>query len=136
VGIDAQLDPITNAKWQQIAQQGGKWEGLIMGGTLANPDVAASLATRYIGGGMFYTQMLVPGDFVKAVQNAITTPDFEAKQKYTHEAMKLMIDKYCLQIVLVCAPFTVASKPFLHNHGVYDTPNTGLWTPEDAWFEQ
>ena len=96
------MDPSETGRYDQIALQGGKWEGLIDNAVSPDPDVAAALAVRYSGGGKYYTQMLVPDDYVKAIKNAITAPDFETKQKWTQEAMKLMIDKYCLQIVLLC----------------------------------
>jgi ABC-type transport system substrate-binding protein len=135
VGIDAQLDTVTNARWNQIALGGGKWEGLMMGGLLANPDVTGALLSRY-SGGRYYTSMLVPDDYLKAIQNAINAPDFETKQKWTQEVMKLMIDKYCLHIILCCLPFNAVSQPYLHNHGFYETPNTAWWTPEEAWLEK
>ena len=47
VGIDAELDPMQRARWNQLAIQGGKWEGLMWAGVSPNPDVAAVLATRY-----------------------------------------------------------------------------------------
>lgn len=31
VGIDADLDPATSARWNEVALAGGKWEGLLMG---------------------------------------------------------------------------------------------------------
>ena len=77
--------------------------------------------------------MLVPDDYLKAIQNAITAPDFEIKQKWIQEVMKLMIDKYCLQIVLFCPSDFAVSQTRLHNHGFYETPNTAWWTPEEAW---
>jgi ABC-type transport system substrate-binding protein len=135
VGIDAELDPVQRARWYQLAIQGGKWEGLIWAGVSPNPDVSAALATRYAGGGT-YTQMLVPPDYSKAIQNTITAPDFEAKQKYTQEAMKLMFDKYALLIVFCSQPEIGANQTYLRNHGFYATPNTAWWTPEDAWLDR
>jgi hypothetical protein len=58
-------------------------EGMIQGGVTGNPDVAGTLASRYIGGGRYYTQMLAPEKYMKAVENAITAPDFKTKQKWT-----------------------------------------------------
>jgi len=136
VGIDAELDPAQKGRYDQTAVQGGKWEGLIHGNFWSNPDVTATVAQQYTGGGKYFTQMLVPEDYVKAIQNAVTASDFEIKQKYTQEAMKLMIDKHCLQIVLYCPWDFAISKASLHNHGFLSTPNTAWWTPEDAWLER
>jgi hypothetical protein len=90
---------------------------------------------RYAGTGS-YMQMAFPEEYLKAVRNAITAPDFETKQKWTQEAIKLMIDKYCLQIMIFFPPEFAVSQKYLHDHGVYETPNTIAWTPEDAWLEK
>ncbi len=136
IGIDAQLDPVQTARLAQITSQGGKWEGMVPGPVSPNPDIAAALAARLNGGGIFYTQMLLPDDYRTAINKAITAPNFAEKQKWTREVMKLMIDKYCLQITLHVSNEFAANKPVLHNHGFLGSPNTGWWTPEDAWIEQ
>jgi peptide/nickel transport system substrate-binding protein len=136
VGIEADLDPALSARYDQIAFRGGKWEGFIIDSMSANPDLAGALSQRYVGGGTYFASMLAPDDYVKAVQNAVVARDFESKQKWTYEAMKLMIDTYCLQTVLFCRPVFATAKASLQNHGIYETPNTGLWRPEDAWLER
>ena len=136
IGIDAELDPAQKARYDQISVQGGKWEGLLMNALSPNPDVAAALAARYSGGGKFFSQMLIPDDYAKAIQNAVTAPDFETKQKWTQEVMKVMIDKHALQIVLLCRKDFAVSQPYLHNHGFNETPANALWTPGDAWLER
>ena len=91
---------------------------------------------RYSGGGSNYTQMLLPDDYLKAIQNAIMAPDFETKQRWAQEVMKLITDKYCLQIMLYCPMEYGVSKAYVRNSGIHGTPNNGLWTPEDAWLER
>ena len=117
---------------------GGKWEGLVQDApTTATSDVAAPLAQMYCGGGKYYTQMLVPADYVKAIQDAITAPSFNAKQKSVQEAMKLMIDKYCLQIILSSQLLaTTVSQAHVHNVGIYETSAAGTWAPESAWLDR
>lgn len=136
VGIDAELVPITSPAWMPIALGGGTWEGMLQGGVTGNPDVAGTLASRYIGGGRYYTQMMVPEDYVKAVKNAIAAPDFKTKQKWTHTAMKLSIDKYSMRTVFCSRPEFGAGGKKVHNHGFLGTPNTAWWTPEDTWIEK
>ena len=135
VGIDVELDPATTARHTQISLGGAKWEGLVHQGVMPNTDTAGLLATRFRGGGKF-VMMLVPDDYAKTIQDAIAAPDFKTKQKYTWEAMKLMIDKYCLMIGLWSWSDCAVSKSYLHNHGFMDTPNTAWWTPEEAWLEK
>jgi peptide/nickel transport system substrate-binding protein len=135
VGIDAELDPVQTGRYDQIAFQGGKWDGLLCDAVSPNPDLAAALAQSYSGGGKYFTQMLVPDDYSLAIQKAITASDFKTKQKWTQEALKLMVDKYRLQVILLARRDFAISRSALHNHGIAETPNTGQWTPEDAWVE-
>jgi peptide/nickel transport system substrate-binding protein len=135
VGIDTELDPIQSGKYDQLALQGGRWDGLLVNMVSPNPDVTAALAQIYSGGGKNFTQMLVPDDYVSAIQKAISASDFKTKQKWTQEALKLMADKYRLQIFLLARRDFAVSRPALHNHGIAETPSTGQWTPEDAWVE-
>ena len=136
VGIQAELDPAQTARYNQISSQGANWEGLVVDALKPNPDVTAALAQQYIGGGKTFVSMAVPGDYLNAIQKAITAPDFKAKQKWTREALKLMADKHCLQIMLLCRIESAASQKYLHNHGFNGTPNTAWWTPEEAWLEK
>ncbi len=136
IGIEAELEPVTSPKWTQIALTGGKWDGMIQGGVTGNPDVAGTLAARYILGGRYYSQMAIPEEYKKAVENAITAPDFKTKEKWTKTALKLEIDKYCIRTVFVSRPDFAVGKKTLHNHGFFATPNTAWWTPEEAWIEK
>ena len=137
VGIDAELEPMTPGRYDQMAMaQGGKWEGLIINALSPNPDIAAGLAARYSGGGIYYNSMLIPEDYIQAIKNAVSAPDFKTKQKWVHETMKLMIDKYALQISIAARYAFVANRPTVHNHGILATLATGIWTPEDTWLEK
>jgi len=135
VGIDAVLDPVDLPKWTEVAMQGAKWEGFVHASVLPTPDVAAALAARYSGGKSF-SQMLVPDDYVNAILKAITAPNFNEKQKWIQEAMKLMIDKYCLRIVFCSRSDFAISQPYVRNHGFLETPDVAWWTPEDVWLER
>jgi ABC-type oligopeptide transport system substrate-binding subunit len=75
----------------------------------------------------------VPG---KAVQNAIAATDFETKQKLVHEAISLMIDKYCLVIPVWKAVSASVNQKYVKNHSMYTTPFEGQWTPEDTFLER
>jgi peptide/nickel transport system substrate-binding protein len=134
VGIDAELDRMEQTRYNQITR-GGQWEGLLRGSLSPSPDVVTLLAMFYAGGG-FFKSMLIPEDYNNALQNAVIAPDFKSKQKWAREAMRLMVDKYCLGIMLFCSPDSVVAQPYVHNHGFMQTPHTGLWTPEDAWLEK
>jgi peptide/nickel transport system substrate-binding protein len=135
VEIDVQLDPILPPKYTATAFQGGTWEGLIQSGHWSYPDATAGLAARYNGGGQFYNQMLVPDDYSKAIKAAVTAKNFAEKQKYTRQAIKLMIDKYCLKLVRHYLGAINIIQPYVHNDGLHETSNSGFWTPEEVWLE-
>lgn len=135
VGIDVQLDPAQPTRWNEATLGGGKWEGLVWGSMTGDPDVVAQLALRYTGGGKWYSQLKLPDDFVGAIKSAVSAPDTETKQKWAQEAEKLMVDKHCMQLTLYATAEAIVSQPKLQNHGWFETPNKGLWRPEDAWLE-
>ncbi len=135
VGIDATLEPIQQGQYNQITQEGGSWEGLIEDMFSPYVDVVIPMSQTYSGGSKYFSQTLAPSDYVKSIQNAVTAVDFKTKQKSIREAMKLMSDKYCLQIILLCQSMAGVSQSYVHNHGFYETPAI-TWTPEDAWLER
>lgn len=136
VGIDAELEPAQKGRYDQIATLGGKWEGLIMNRVSPNPDVSGVISAIYAGDGQDYAFMLAPADYKKAINNAIAAPDFAGKAKWTKEIMKLMIDKYALQITLLCRYDFVASQKHVYGHGLNGTPANAMWTPADTWLDK
>ncbi len=134
VGIDAEIDLAPSARFNSTAF-GGKWEGLIFGTASGDPETLGQLVTRY-GGTGWYTQMLVPDDYKQVLQNAITAPDFATKQKYTQDAMKMLVDKYALVIPVSPSAIAEARQPYVHDVGLGLVPSNGQWTPEDAWTEK
>jgi peptide/nickel transport system substrate-binding protein len=137
VGIDAELEPMTPGRYDQLAMApGGKWEGLIINALSPNPDLAGGLAARYSGGGIYYNSMITPEDYLKAIKNAVTAPDFNTEKKWVHEIQRLLVDKYALQIPIAARYAFVAAKPTVHSHGILANLGTGLWTPEETWLDK
>ncbi len=136
VGIEVELEPVMPPKYNTVAFEGGKWEGLIQSGHWAYPDATAGLAARYNGGGKFYSLMLVPEDYSKAIKAAVVASTFADKQKFTRQAIKLMTEKYCLKLIRHYLGAINVSQPYVHNHGLHETANSGFWTPEEVWLEK
>lgn len=135
IGIDCELVPLVRTEENKYLRGGETWDGLIREGPSASPDLAFQLADYFMGDGKHYVSMLTPEDYVNAINNAITASDFETKQKWTHEALKLMIDKYCLHIPFVARYDHVISQAWVHDHGFQKTDNM-LWAPEDCWIDR
>lgn len=134
VGINATMQPVDSAKYMQL-RFGAKWEGLLYGPAGGDPDVVASLVLMCTGVN-YYSQMLLPDDYLTAIKNAISAPDFENKKKYAQEVMKLIVDKYAIMIMIGVTKDVAYSQTYLHNHGFMGTQNTSLWTPEDVWLDK
>lgn len=136
VGIEVELEAVLNNRYAEIAYQGGKWEGMLHGSVSGNPDVAGSLRLRYIGNNNYYIQSSYPDDYKKALQNAITAQDLASKQKYTQEAMKLMIDEHALRLVIALRKESAVTHPYVQGTGIFETANSVWWTPEDVWLNK
>lgn len=133
VGIQAELDPLPVPNWFETALKGGTWEGMLWAGISPNPDLASALASRYMGGDRYYSLRDAPDDYVKAISDALAAPDFDTKVALSREAMKMMIDKYCLNTVVCCTVDTAIYDAKVHETGWFETAVSAWWTPENAW---
>ena len=130
------MEPLDSAKYNQLALAGGGWEGIIELVMSADLELPGFLADKYAGKPGFFNSMVVPDDYKKAVDNAITAPDFKQKQNWTQEALKLMTDKYCLLLPLVKDYDVVISGRSVRDTGLYEFLSPTHWTPEDAWLQR
>jgi peptide/nickel transport system substrate-binding protein len=135
IGIDASLEPLPSPKFNLVINTSQGWDGLSMGLASVNPDTLATLNTRYAVGETL-ASMIRPEDHLQAIKNAVSAPDFATKQKYVWEEEKLMIDKYCLQIMVYQQNFFAACSPDVRDEGWNDTPYRGRWNPADCWLEK
>jgi peptide/nickel transport system substrate-binding protein len=135
VGIEAELQQVPFQAHLQNAI-GGTWEGGIFSQAAGDPVITTQIAQRFSGTTPWFKQMYVPDDYRQAIMNSLSAADFETTQKYVHEVMKLMVDKYCLQNMTIKQYESSACQKYIHNHGINDTANSGAWTPEDAWLEK
>ena len=136
VGIQVELVTIPAPQMATIWSRGGGWDGMIQLFPPPYPDVAAGLRDRFFGDGKNYKEMLAPDDYKQAVTNAVTAADFATKQKWTQEALRLLIDKYALAIPIYHPNRVVVERPYVHGTGLYSVATDSQWTPEDAWLEK
>jgi peptide/nickel transport system substrate-binding protein len=134
IGITVDLQPRIPSVIQEMGQSGGGWEGLIFNSQSARVDVTAPLADMYSGDPRYYNKMIVPADYKRAIDNALSAVDKATKQKWIWETQKLLVDKYCLQIFLYVPVQSVVSLPNVHDTGMLSGPGSSHWyTPEVAW---
>jgi len=133
VGITLILNPLFPPAYVQARIGLQPYEGWINGAPSGDPDVVAQLKVRCSGD--WYANMLVPDDYLEAINNAVAANDFESKKYWTHEVMRLMIDVYCLQIPMFSEPEYCFYQSYVHDIGISIVPNNAMWTPEDAWLD-
>jgi peptide/nickel transport system substrate-binding protein len=135
IGIICEMIPTVRADNNKFFIGGQTWDGLVSLGPSAYPDVTIQLATSYGGDGLHMASVLVPEDYLQVLNKAVTAPDFETKQKWVREALKLMTDTYCVFLPLNARYDHVISQKYVHDLGMQVNDNM-LWTPEDCWLDK
>jgi peptide/nickel transport system substrate-binding protein len=133
VGIDVQLDLVTNPKLMAMIY-GEPWDGILVHILQASPDPLPALNKMF--GGPSYKSMIYPEDFIQALKMATAASNQEDKQKYTQEASKLMIDKYCLITPIYVNYQLFAGTKAVHDHGILNVADINAFTPETAWLDK
>ncbi|MFC1820755.1 ABC transporter substrate-binding protein [Thermodesulfobacteriota bacterium] len=136
INIKLNLVPLQAAASLKMNSRGGGWKGITRGYSTSRPDMAAAMQIMYTGGPKYFINMLIPEDFVEAVNNAVAAPDFETKRKYVHQAQKLWIDKYCTFIPVFIPINSVTTYPYVKDHNFYAYQNDAQWTPELVWMDK
>jgi peptide/nickel transport system substrate-binding protein len=137
VNIKATLAPNPPPKLTQISKVNG-WDGMTFMGGGYHTDLLVTLRTSYgTIKGFSYASMITPDDYLAAVTNGIKAPDQDSKQKYAQEAMKLMIDKYCLVLPISTTGDFCIPQSYVRNLGWLDTSaDTSRWNLADAWISK
>jgi peptide/nickel transport system substrate-binding protein len=136
VGINLDVNVISDAQAREISTQGKSWEGLHPDSLGTSTDVVDTFSRYYTGGGLMFKSMATPDDWVKAVQDAKAAPDFATKQKLTQNLQKLFVDKYCLILISSTRYDNAFEQSYVRNSGVLRSANTQIWTPEAAWLDK
>jgi peptide/nickel transport system substrate-binding protein len=137
VGIKLDVQIVQNAQMTQMSQQGGGWEGLLACSLGTSTDVIDTLSRYYSGtNAMMFKSMAVPADYAKAIQDAISAPDFATKQKLAQELMKTFTDTYCLHLLQDTRFDNAFEQKYVINSGILKGVNTQMWTPEAVWINK
>jgi ABC-type transport system substrate-binding protein len=136
VGINLEVNIISDAQAREMTSQGKGWEGLIIASLGTTTDVLDTLNRFYAGGGMAFKSMLTPDDYLKAIKEATAASDFATKQKLTKDLMKMYVDQYCLMMTLDTRFDNAFEQANVRDSGILRSANTQMWTPEDAWIQK
>ncbi|MFC1533740.1 ABC transporter substrate-binding protein [Thermodesulfobacteriota bacterium] len=136
VGINVEIVSNNPGKHDGILYKGWKNLWMQQPGRQIIPDAANNLivyASAMSGFG-FKGTVSFPDDYMDALRKALEAPDFATKQKWTWEAQRLLIDKYCLINFIVTSPRVNVFNKKTHDIN-WEVTTTVHWTPEDAWKE-
>jgi ABC-type transport system substrate-binding protein len=135
VGIDAQLEPIDNARYVQLTSQAG-WEGLINFSTRADADSALVMPRVFSATGVLFTKSIThPEKLEKLLVDITVAPDFETKRKLALELQKVAFDELAMFTPLYVTTLPVAKQATVRGDGINATHGS-VWTPEETWLAQ
>lgn len=135
VGIDVTIDPVASAQASTYATQG--WTGGLLFTTVkVVPDVASQMTEVVHSHGFMYAKGIPHFDETdKLIDQALSAPDFETKQKITLQLQQLVFDKYAVFTPLWVIPSIAAKYPNVHDDRLWESELT-TWTPENAWLSK
>jgi peptide/nickel transport system substrate-binding protein len=136
VGITCDIQIISTAELTDRQTNGLGWNGLIWNSLGQSMDVTDTLNRYYSASDKNFVSMLKPADWVKGIQDAVAAPDFTTKQKLVQGLMKMMTDTYCLLLLQGARCDDTFEQKYVRDTGITKTPNTQMWTPENAWFDK
>ena len=132
VGINAKIDAMEQAKYDQLSGKDGHWDGIAWWASRGDPDISLTYprvlsknASRFPNGTPHLQEM------EDIMAQAKAAPTMEEKTKICQEMSKMVIDKYAYIL-----PIDINSSPIFAQKNVSDT-NFGYnywssWTPETA----
>ncbi len=135
VGITGELEINANLKHMTYMTNGWRNAVLVHNASLAEPDTVRNLSINFSPRSPLKGTVLMPTEYEEALAKALAAGDLKAKQKWTWEAQKLMVDKFALASFFFTQPRLTFVARKVHNTGVGDTVDA-QWTPEDAWLDQ
>ena len=137
VGIQAEIEFNDMGKHDSLMFNGWKNNLLEQPGRLVVPDAANNMALYASSMSRFKFEGTVhyPDDYMDALTKALKAPDFETKQKWTWEAQRLLVDKYCIMNFFITNPRVHVFSKKVHDIN-WEVITTTQWTPEDTWLEQ
>ncbi|MFS0776933.1 ABC transporter substrate-binding protein [Neobacillus sp. 3P2-tot-E-2] len=132
IGIDAELNPVDTAKWQEMSAKGGDWEGLIHSTFRVDNDLVFNLNRNMSSKGTHYLKTLFPEELEKVIEEASALPTFEEKMKISLELQSKVFDENLVSIPIRVSMNTMVKAPNVQDDGFGKTYLSN-WKPEEAW---
>jgi peptide/nickel transport system substrate-binding protein len=132
IGIDAELNPVDTAKWQEMSAKGGDWEGLIHSTFRVDNDLVFNLNRNMSSKGTNYVKTLFPEELEIVLEEARALPTFEEKMKISQELQSKVFDENLVSIPIRVSMNTMVKAPSVEDDGFGKTYLSN-WKPEEAW---
>jgi peptide/nickel transport system substrate-binding protein len=136
VGIDVALEPLTSARFSQVAVEG--WQNSLIASQITFSVGYSPLNTlrrNFSARGDNYMSIYHNDAIETKLTQAFIEPDQNKMVSLVKDAQKLMFDDYCVVTPIYSRQSINAQAPSLHDIRMYE-PWSSKWTPWDAWLSK
>lgn len=135
VGINASVNPMTNADFNAEKAEGVYQHGIMVNNGSSKMDFTANYIRLYSSEGVNYKNMMTkPADYEEALFGARAARTLEEKKELLSKAAKLLSHEYVLVIGAGYQPAYCYTQSGVHDTGICAT-TAEAWTPDLAWKE-
>ncbi|WP_276352190.1 ABC transporter substrate-binding protein [Cohnella caldifontis] len=136
VGIDAKIEVLDTAKFQEMTGAKGKWDGIMPYNFRGDADLALYMPRNFgVGGPLYANNILHPDDVTQLLEQAKTAKDQETKKQISLELQKKVFDEYALAYAMYVDTAPAALQSYVKDSGINQTYMT-VFTPENAWLDK
>ena len=135
VGIEADIEVVEEAKWREITQVPGEWDGIIGYNFRGDADLSLYMPRNFTPGGVLYANNLQHPPIIEQLLNeAKVAKTQEEKTRILHQIQLEVWDNHAMAV-----PMYVSTNPSVLREGIHDTginvTYMTVWTPETTWME-
>ena len=128
------LEPVTNAKYWEVARTG--WKDAILAGSIApNPNFAANFRNTFPPYGSLHVSVKYPDGIKELLDKALAATDPAVQKQLNFDLVrKLYDDKTFVFYVSNCRGYVVA--PYVHNGHFFEGAQYNYYSPADIWLSK
>lgn len=135
VGINAELNIVPIAEWQEMTAKDGTWKGIIFSNFRVDNDVIFDVNRGLSKHSPLYSQVYLDEEVEELLEQAANVTTAEEYLEISRQVQKLTFDKYQASIPLIVEDMLLAQTGKVHDHGFMKTFLT-QWSPESVWIEK
>ncbi|MBN2061161.1 MAG: ABC transporter substrate-binding protein [Deltaproteobacteria bacterium] len=134
IGVNLVLEPVTNAKYWEIARTG--WKDAILAGSVApDPNFAANFRRTFPPYGNLHVSVKYPDGIKELLDKALAATDPAVQKQLNFDLVrKIDDDKTFVFYVTNCRGYVVA--PHVHNGHFFEGAQYNYFSPADLWLSK